>query len=226
VTAMPALAEATPAVAARLACRDLMHRYGRRVGLERLSFELQAPGITAVVGANGSGKSTLLRILAGLLRPSEGHSTLTIDGRGVAPAARRGAIGFGSPALAFYEELTVRENLRFAAEALGLGDPAGAVMRALERVELVARADDRVAALSSGLLQRLRLAFAVLQRPAVLLLDEPGSHLDEEGHETLTKLLRDEGRRALVVLATNDPREWTLAERRIELGGRGLGPAA
>jgi ABC-type lipoprotein export system ATPase subunit len=75
------------------------------------------------------------------------------------------------------------------------------------------------------LVQRLHRVHAA-QRPPVLLLDEPGSHLDEAGHSMLTKLLRDESRRALVVLATNDSREWTLAERRIELDGRGLGHSA
>jgi heme exporter protein A len=228
VSALSAVAaEATgSALATRLACSELSHRYGRRVGLERLSFELAPPGLAAVTGANGCGKSTLLRILAGLLRPSEGRSTLAVDGRGVPPALRRGVVGFASPALAFYEELTVRENLSFAAESLSLREPSAAVRQALERVELEDRADDRVAALSSGLVQRLRIAFTLLQRPPVLLLDEPGSHLDEAGHSMLTKLLRDESRRALVVLATNDSREWTLAERRIELDGRGLGHSA
>jgi ABC-type multidrug transport system ATPase subunit len=226
VNALPLIAEAaSPTVATRLECRDLAHRYGRRVGLATLSFTLTSPGLAAVMGPNGSGKSTLLRILAGLLRPSEGQSSLSIEGREITPATRRRFVGFASPTLAFYEELSVHENLGFAAEAMELRERDAAVRDALERVGLDARRDDRVASLSSGLVQRLRLAFALLQRPKVLLLDEPGNHLDEAGQAMLTELLRDESRRALVVLATNDSREWTLAERRIELGP-GLGHSA
>ncbi|HYM82304.1 MAG TPA: ATP-binding cassette domain-containing protein, partial [Candidatus Limnocylindria bacterium] len=171
-------------------------------------------------------KSTLLRILAGLLRPSAGASTLALGGRDIAPGERRRHVGFLSPALAFYEELSVAENLRFAAEALGLDAPGSAVVAALGRAGLAERAGDRVGALSSGLAQRLRIAFALLARPSVLLMDEPGSHLDEASHAWLATLVRDEASRRLVVLATNDPREWTLAEQRIELRGRGLGRPA
>jgi ABC-type multidrug transport system ATPase subunit len=225
VTALESVAAPARSVA-QLEAHDLFHRYGPRVGLERLSFALTAPGIVAVTGPNGAGKSTLLRILAGLLHPTSGRSALIVEGHAVPPADRRRHLGFLSPALAFYEEFEVAENLGFAAEALGLAEPERVVASALERVELSERARDRAGALSSGLKQRLRIAFAILQSPPVLFLDEPGSHLDEAGRERLSELIRDEARRALVVVATNEPREWNLAERRIELRGRGLGRPA
>jgi heme exporter protein A len=209
---------------ATIAAREVGHRFDRGVGLARLSFELSGPGVVAVTGPNGAGKSTLLRVLAGLLRPSEGTSELRVAGRVIAPAERRREVGYLSPELSFYEELTVRENLEFVASARGLagGGPAAA----LERVGLAARAHDRAGALSSGLMQRLRLAFALMHQPAMLLLDEPGSHLDDEGRALLFGVLEQEGRRALVVVATNDEREWRRAEQRIELRGRGLGHPA
>ena len=71
--------------------------------------------------------------------------------------------------------------------------------------------------------QRLRIAFAMLHTPAVLMLDEPGGHLDAEGRDGVERLVRDEGARRLVLLATNDPREAALAARCVELHGRGLG---
>ena len=74
--------------------------------------------------------------------------------------------------------------------------------------------------------QRLRLAFALLHHPPVLLLDEPGSHMDEEGRVMLAGLVDRERSAGLVLIATNDEREWNLAERRIELRGRGLGHPA
>ncbi len=217
---------ATPTTTVALETRDLSHRYGRRTALEPLSFALAAPGAAAVTGPNGSGKSTLLRIVAGLLRGSRGGCTLAVGGRTIAPAERRRYVGFASPELAFYDELTVAENLTFVAETRGMGAPAASAAAALDRVGLASRADDRVSALSSGMKQRLRLAFAVLHRPPVLLLDEPGSHMDEEGRAMLARLVEQERRAGLVLIATNEEREWRLAEQRIELRGRGLGHPA
>src|SRR5207248_1476416 len=145
-----------------LAARDLHHRYGVRRGLEPISFSLAAPGAVAITGANGSGKSTLLRILAGLLRPSAGALDLEVEGREVRGAGRRRVVGLASPELAFYDELTCAENLSFAAAAHGLAGPREHAERALARTGLASRAADRVSALSSGMTQRLRLAFALL----------------------------------------------------------------
>jgi ABC-type multidrug transport system ATPase subunit len=212
--------------AVRLEAVDLRHMYSPRRGLETLSFAVGAPGAIAVVGPNGSGKSTLLKIIAGLLRPSGGTLAFTVAGREIPPAARRRSIGFASPELTFYDEMTVAENLAFAGEALGLDRQAERVTEALERVGLESRADDRVPALSSGMKQRLRIAFALLAHAPVLLLDEPGSHLDEEGRRVVARVVQEQRRDALVLIATNDEREWKLAERQIELRGRGLGRPA
>jgi heme exporter protein A len=204
----------------------LEHLYAGRRGLAALSFALQAPGVVAITGPNGSGKSTLLRLLAGLLRPTAGRSLVSLAGREVPPPERRTVLGFASPELAFYEELSCLENLAFAAEARGLRDRETPALAALERVGLEARARDRVAALSSGMTQRLRLAFALLMKPPLLLLDEPGSHLDEEGRSLVERIVDEEARSGLVVIATNESREWGLAAQRIELRGRGLGRPA
>ncbi len=215
-----------PAATLAVEATGLEHLYAGRRGLAALSFALQAPGAVAVTGPNGSGKSTLLRLLAGLLRPTAGRSVVTLGGRAVPPAERRRVLGFASPELAFYEELSCLENLAFAAEAHGLREREAPALAALERVGLGARARDRVAALSSGMTQRLRLAFALLLRPPLLLLDEPGSHLDEDGRRLVERVVDEEARTGLVVIATNESREWGLAAQRIELRGRGLGRTA
>ena len=209
-----------------LEARNLLHRYGSRVGLQRVSFRAASPGVVAIRGANGSGKSTLLRILAGLLRPSEGQSELTIEGESTPHAQRSRWVGYAAPDLAFYPEFSAEENLRFAAEARGMERPQEAVREALARVGLASRGADRVTALSSGMGQRLRLAFALLHRPPVLLMDEPGSHLDEEGRGAWVDLVQKERSRRLIVIATNEEREWTLADESVELRGRGLGGPA
>jgi ABC-type multidrug transport system ATPase subunit len=218
--------ESPAAAVVSVEAREIAHRYGARAALLPISFSLEAPGRAAVTGSNGSGKSTLLRIVSGLLRSNAGALEVKVGGREVPPAERRRHVGLASPELAFYDEFTVAENLVFAAEARSLPQPHEAANEALERVGLAARAGDRVSALSSGMKQRLRLAFAVLHRPALLLLDEPGSHLDDAGREVVARLVEEQGRTGLVLLATNEEREWRLAGRRIQLRGGGLGDPA
>jgi heme exporter protein A len=213
-------------VAAALEARDLAHRYSPRRGLDTVSFSVTAPGAVAVTGVNGSGKSTLLRVIAGLLRPSGGALAVEIGGRAIPHAERRHVVGLASPELSFYDEMTCAENLAFAAEARGLAQPRRAALEALARAELSSRAEDLVTALSSGMKQRLRLAFALLHRPPVLLLDEPGSHLDDAGRDLVSRIVNEQRASGLVLIATNDEREWGLAGERIELRGRGLGDPA
>jgi len=191
-----------------------------------VSFACSGPGVAAVTGPNGSGKSTLLRALAGLLRPTAGTTELRVEGRTYAMAERRFVTGWSSPDLQLYGELTARENLRFAADALGLARPDDAVKNAALEAGLVGRLDDRAGALSSGLRQRLRLAFAILADPPVLLLDEPGSHLDDAGFAAMSALIERRRSVARVLIATNDSREWSLADERVTLGPRGLGDPA
>lgn len=212
------------AAAVTLSATGLSHRYGRRAtGVDQLAFSFRGPGVVAVTGPNGSGKSTLLRIMAGVLRASAGDVRLELDGSAVAREQRRTRVGLATPELAFYEEFTGRENLEFAAQTHGLAAPREAAGRALDLVGLAARGADRVAAYSSGMKQRLRLAFALLHEPPVLLLDEPGSHLDDEGRAAVREIVGAQGRRALVFVATNDPLEVPLAEQRLALVARGLG---
>jgi heme exporter protein A len=208
-----------------LEARGVEHRFAPGRGLSATTFAHQGPGMVAVLGPNGAGKSTLLRMVAGLLRPTLGTLELRVDGRTVPPAERRRVVGFAAPELSFYDELSVGENLAFVAEARGLSDRAGVVREALERVGLFERLDDRVAALSSGMKQRMRLAFALLHRPPLLLLDEPGSHLDDAGRAVTEAIMKDHRAGGLVLLATNDPREMGRADSRVELRG-GLGHPA
>jgi heme exporter protein A len=214
----------TETAAVRVGGSKLTHRYGRRAtGVHDLDFEFDAPGAVAVTGPNGSGKTTLLRILAGLLRPSAGETNVSVAGRDHAPKQRRAVLGLVTPELEFYEEFTATENLVFAAEARGLASPARAAATALERVGLASRSAERVAGFSSGMKQRLRLAFALLHEPPILLLDEPGSHLDEAGREAVRDVVARFAARGLVLLATNEPEEVQIAARRLELNGHGLG---
>ena len=187
-------------------------RYGARRLFENLSFRLADGERLAVLGENGSGKSTLLRVLAGVLTPTAGRVTLSVDGRDVPSHDLARAIGFAAPAVQLYDDLTATENLEFVARLRGLD--AGRVPAMLDRVGLGGRGGDRVAAYSTGMRQRLRLATALLPDPPLLLLDEPGATLDEQGRA----LVRDIVAAApAAVLATNDPAEAALCGRSVRL---------
>lgn len=219
-------ATATDVRSVVLEAQGVTHRYGRRIGLPPVDFKVESPGAIAVTGPNGSGKSTLLRTIIGLLRPTAGTLQVLVEGKALDGDSRRSQIGLASPELSFYEEFSAAENLRFVAEVRGLPDPRAAIHDALAEVGLAERAHDMVSGFSSGMKQRLRLAFAVLHRPAMLLLDEPGSHLDDAGREVVRSLVERWRRNALVLVATNDPEEMKLAAGRIELHGRRLGDTA
>jgi ABC-type multidrug transport system ATPase subunit len=174
--------------------------YGPVRALDGVDLSL-APGTIALLrGPNGAGKSTLLRVLAALTRPT--HGSVRVLGRdpfSSRDAEVRARLGFLGQDAALYGELTVAENLRFAARLRGADE------RELERVsELLALGpvlDQRARTLSQGFRRRVGLGRALLGEPAVLLLDEPWNGLDSGSAERLTRLLeglRSRGVAALV----------------------------
>jgi heme exporter protein A len=190
--------------------------------LRDLDLTLGPGEALAVVGPNGAGKTTLLRLLAGLLRPSAGE--VTVLGRPLhGDHAARRAIGFLSHQSLLYDDLTVLENLTFAARLYGLARPVEHAGQALEAAGLSARGGDTPARLSRGLLQRAAIARALLHRPSLLLLDEPFTALDEPSSARLRQTLRSvlAGGGAIVVVTHHLAEVWDLATRvAVLVGGR------
>ena len=156
----------------------ITRRFGSRTALDDVSLDVGPGELVGLVGPNGSGKTTLLKIVAGFLRPTSGEARVfgTDPFREQARVMERVRFAFAPPAL--FPRLTAREHLRHLA-GLGAGRvPAADVDRALETVGLLDRADDRVAAYSFGMRQRLALAQALIPRPEFLVLDEPTDGLD------------------------------------------------
>ena len=182
-------------------------RLGGRTVFEGLDFSWQGPGAVAITGRNGSGKTTLLRVLAGLLRPGRGAVTWHDGERAMSRVEARRSLGLLGPEVEMYEELTALENLAFFAEARGLAwsDRHGDAW--LDRLGLGGRGRERVGGFSSGMRQRVRLAFAFQAHPSLVLLDEPGTSLDDAGRALLRELVREAAERSLVVVATNDAME-------------------
>lgn len=202
----------------QLIAHGLLHRYGRLRLFGGLAFEARGGEAVAVTGANGSGKSTLLRILAGLLTPTDGEVTMTLGGEAVASAERPVRVGYVAPYLELYDGFTARENLQFIAQTRRLTEAEARIASVLARVGLAGREDDPLAAYSSGMRQRARIAQALLPEPAVLFLDEPGATLDGAGRALVETVVADHrAAGGLVLLATNDPYEVTLCDRAIEV---------
>ncbi len=193
--------------------------YGSRRVVAGVSLTLQAGETLVVAGANGSGKSSLLRVLCGLQRPSRGTANYLVDGNALRPDHARDLVGWLSPDLQLYRELTALENLRFFAQVRGLAFSDVELTQRLDSVGLKGRGADLLAAYSSGMAQRLRYAYALLHAPLVLLLDEPTVTFDEHGTALFERVIAEhQARGGLLVIATNDPRELRFGDYVLRLG--------
>ena len=162
--------------------RNLAFSYGRKKVLRDVSFVVSPGEVVSVVGANGTGKTTLLRILATLQLPESG--TVLMDGQDALqrPLRYRRQLGYLPERIALYDDMTVREYLRY--RAVLKGEPARRVRRRIsEAVEICQIGDvlrTPIASLSAGWRKRVAIADAVILRPRVLLLDDFLAGLDAE----------------------------------------------
>ena len=189
-------------VTAALTATRLTRRFGGRVAVQDVSFELAPGEIFALLGPNGAGKTTTLRMLAGLIAPTSGLVHVAGEAMTRVSAARlRSQIGFLTEAPGLWDRLTVQQNLFVYARLHGLVAPRRAVDRTLELFAIGDRAGDRPPQLSKGLRQRVALARTLLHDPRIILLDEPTSGLDPQSARDVRALilrLRDEGRALLL----------------------------
>ena len=176
--------------------------FGRQVVLAGVSCTFPRGCVSLLVGPNGAGKSTLLRILSTLSRPTSGEVTYDEVGHLEAETLLRGRIGQVDHAPMLYRQMSGRENLLFFARMYGVPDPEATVEAWLDRVGLAGHAKRPVRQLSRGMIQRLALARALLHDPALLLLDEPFTGLDQEAIKLLREELAAAGEAGKVVILT------------------------
>lgn len=171
---------------------QLCRRYGSRVVVRDLSFEVGASEIVALLGPNGAGKTTTLRMLAGLIAPTSGQVFIagTQLSRHNASGLRR-RIGFLTEMPGLWDRLTLRENLAVYAGFYDLRDGDEVIDGLLDRFNLTRHARARAAELSKGMRQKAAIARALLHRPDILLLDEPTSGLDPETTRSVRRLLEE-----------------------------------
>ena len=182
-------------------------RAGRHLAVDGLELAL-GTGVHGLLGPNGAGKTTLMRSLATVVPPAGGRLTLLGQPAGSGHAdlrrVRRG-LGYLPQQFGFYPRFTVREFVEYMAwlKEMPKTEVPGAVQRAIDRVGLAAKAGARMKTLSGGMLRRAGIAQAIVNDPAVLLLDEPTVGLDPEQRLDFRGLLRDLGVDSCVLVSTH-----------------------
>lgn len=190
---------------------NISKRYTYRL-FGNLSFTVSTGESVAIVGPNGSGKSTLLKILGNIVSPDSG-SVEYFDNQAKIPANTviRHA-GIVAPYIQCYNHLTLTENINFA-----FGLITDDALKLLQRLDIYKHKDKELSTYSTGMIQRSKIAMALLKQPKVLLLDEPGSNLDDSGRKILCDILAEIKPYTAVIIATNDRREAKLCNRSIVL---------
>ncbi len=188
----------------------LLKTFGRRLIFNDLNFEFKDNGIFGIAGANGSGKSTLVKIIAGLISPTRGSIIHSNEDKRIESERLHNYIGFVSPYLVLYDEFSAWENLSFFAKIRGIHFDEERIASLFDRFLLLNRKDDYVKTYSSGMKQRLKFIFALMHQPVLLIFDEPTSNLDDEGKALVYEIIRDEGEKNIVVIASNEKSDIAL----------------
>jgi ABC-2 type transport system ATP-binding protein len=182
--------------------RGLTKSFGAKKVVDDFTLQVARGNIQGFLGPNGSGKTTTIRMLCGLLTPDSGEGKcLGYDIRRQQEEIKR-YVGYMTQGFSLYRDLTIRENLEFVARVYGLEAPEDAAQAALERLGLVARADQLAGELSGGWKQRLSLGACILPGPSLLLLDEPTAGVDPKARRDFWDEIHHLATQGLTVLVS------------------------
>ena len=186
--------------------RNLVKRYGDKVAVNNVSFDVQAGEIFGFLGPNGAGKTTTIKMIIGLLQPTSGSVKVAGYDIQAQPLQAKAASGYVPDTPNLYAKLTGRELLRFVGDLYNLDRQQ--VTRRIEDLlrmfDLAAAADDTIDSYSHGMQQKASLAAALVHDPRVLVLDEPTVGLDPKSARLIKDVLRQLAERgAAVMLSTH-----------------------
>ncbi len=187
-----------------LRCEGLVRRFGDRIAVDDVSFEIARGETYGLLGPNGSGKTTTISMLSGILTANQG--TIELAGKPITPAAveAKRAIGLVPQEIALYQDLTATENLRFFGRLQRLGgkELSSRIDEVLDVVALRDRANDRIDEFSGGMKRRVNIAVGLLHRPQLLVLDEPTVGVDPQSRNQILASVETLGQAGLAVLYT------------------------
>lgn len=184
--------------------RDLHRSFGEIEAVDGIGFEVKAGEIFSLLGPNGAGKTTIISIISCLLRPDEGDvrvlGTSILDD----PQAVKAFLGVVPQEIAIYEDLSARENLNFWGKMYGLRGNllGGRVEEVLEVTGLQDRQKDRVEKFSGGMKRRLNIGIALLNKPEILIMDEPTVGIDPQSRRNILDRVKDFNRDGTTILYT------------------------
>jgi ABC-2 type transport system ATP-binding protein len=182
--------------------RGLNKHFGDKHVVQDLTLRANRGEILGFLGPNGSGKTTSIRMMCGLLTPDSGSGTcLGYDIRTESNQIKR-RVGYMTQRFSFWEDLSIRENLEFIARIYQMPSRQQAVQRAIENLNLSARATQLAGALSGGWKQRLALAACMLHQPELLLLDEPTAGVDPKARREFWEELHALAARGISILVS------------------------
>jgi len=192
---------------------QLVKSFGNTLALASIDLKVKRGQTLAIFGPNGAGKSTLIKVLATIMNPSSGE--VLVDGLELKSNAEaiRAMIGVVPHQTLLYSNLTAYENLEFYSRMYDVPHFKERILQVVDMVGMKPRLYDRIRTLSRGMQQRLSIARSLLHHPAIMLLDEPETGLDQQAITMLWKALQTEGEtKRTIILTTNS------LERGLELG--------
>lgn len=163
-----------------ISAKDLTKKYGDFIATNAITFEVLSGEIFGFLGANGAGKTTAMRMLCGLIKPTSGTASVAGFDVSTQPESIKKNIGYMSQKFSLYEDLTVKENIRFYAGIYGLSQKeiATKMKELLEKLSLTDKQSVLVKSLPLGWRQKLSFSIAIIHDPAVVFLDEPTGGVD------------------------------------------------
>ena len=177
-------------------------QYGPKIAVDRISLTL-TPGVTGLLGATGAGKTTLMRMLCGILRPTSG--SISLDGLDVSTEGYRAVLGYLPQDFGYYPSFSALDFLLYLGALKGM-ERKQAKERSLELLEVVGLGEvarKKIRTFSGGMKQRLGIAQALLNRPKLLILDEPTAGLDPKERVRFRTLIEEQGKESIVLLSTH-----------------------
>ncbi|SOE19594.1 ABC transporter [Spirosomataceae bacterium TFI 002] len=200
----------------RIELENIAKKFKNEWIFRNLSYTFHTSKSYAILGSNGSGKSTLISIISGINPASKGELKYVVDEKTLDPDDIHSHISFAAPYMELIEELTLLESLRFHAKfrpfVSGMDEEAF-----LERVFLTAHKDKFINQFSSGMKQRLKLAFALFFQSDCVLLDEPTTNLDDQGVVWYLENVQAFSKERILIISSNNKTEYNFCEEQIDI---------
>ena len=172
---------------------ELRKNYNELTAVDRISFEVEEGEVFGFLGPNGAGKTTTVRMLTGIIKPTSGRISIMGFGIEQDPIKAKQLIGVVPELSNAYNELSAWNNLQFMAELYGVSKRVAEerAEKLLTKFDLYDRRDHKVKTFSKGMKQKLTIAMALMNDPAILFLDEPTSGLDVRSARLIKKMMRE-----------------------------------